>query len=163
MYDDCGVTSDCTLVRNACCPSCGMPVASDFTSVAVDHRDLYLMDVGCTGEPPPCPDCPSAPNPHLAATCDMTGLRAACTVVDFETEPFAACTTDDDCVLAKPDCCACGEVAIHETIAVRGDANLDAVLCDSLEAACPPCVPFFDPGAMAQCEAGRCVVRVATE
>ncbi len=67
-------------------------------------------------------------NPHLTATCDRTGIRPACAVVDFATEPFAACTVDEDCVLATPRCCACGEIPIYDTIAVRSDANLDAVL-----------------------------------
>lgn len=163
LYDDCAVTSDCTLVATTCCGTCGQPARGDVDAVHVDRTTAYYLDVACPearSEPPICPDCAGMPNPHLAATCDMTGFRPACAVVDFAEPEFASCTADTDCRLAAPECCACGEISPYETIAVRNDADLSAVLCDH-ELACPPCAPIFDERATARCDAGQCVVDLA--
>jgi hypothetical protein len=127
----------------------------------MDRASDFYLDVACPSardEPAVCPDCAARPDPHLTATCDMTGIRAACAVVNFATPEYASCTIDDDCRLTAPSCCACGSIDLYQTIAVRHDADLQSVLCDRLFP-CPPCVPTFDERARARCgEAGLCVV-----
>lgn len=163
LYDDCTVTSECTLTASSCCGVCGQPTIGDVAAVNTRRTDAYYLDVACPSardEPPICPGCAGQPNPALVATCDMRGFRPACAVVDLSTPEYASCTRDRDCVLAAPQCCACGEIDAFQTVAVRRDADLSAVLCDS-DAACPPCVPIFDERASARCDAGLCVVDVA--
>lgn len=163
LYDDCDVTSDCTLTDQTCCGVCGQPTSDDVAAVHTDRTSDYYRDVACpesvTG-PVICPDCIAASNPHLFATCDTSGFRPACAVVDFGAAPFSECTGSGDCVLATATCCACGAIAAADTIAVSRDEafGMNAITCDELGAACPPCVPAFDPGLSAICNAGRCMV-----
>lgn len=164
LYDDCTVTSDCTLVGRSCCDPCGRPELEQVAAASTDRTSDYYLDVACPearDEPPICPECASMPNPHLVATCDQTGFRPACAAVDLSTPAYASCTIDDDCVLAAPECCPCGDISPYETIAVRADADLGAVLCDEPGFACPPCAPIFDDGVTARCDAGACVVDIA--
>ncbi len=162
LYDDCTRTSDCTLVADSCCGVCGRPTRDDVAAVNASRTEDYYLDVACPearDEPVACPDCAGEPNPYLVATCDMRGFRPVCAVVDLETSDYGACTRDRDCVLAAPECCACGEIDLYSTIAVRGDADVNSVLCDA-ELPCPPCAPVFDPRARARCQAGQCTVEI---
>jgi len=161
-YDNCEVTSDCQIVANTCCGVCGMASADDMAAIARESSTEYYRNVACPESrdgPVPCPGCATQLNPHLVATCDMTGVRAVCLQVDLATEPYSTCTTDADCFLATPECCACGEVPLHQTIALNtsraGDIN--ALTCD-FDVTCPPCVPTFDAAARPACVAGACTV-----
>lgn len=163
LYDDCTRTSDCVLVADSCCGTCGQPTSGDVAAVNESRTEDYYYDVACPtarDEPPICPGCAGMANPYLAATCDMTPFRPVCAVVDLATPEYGACTTDADCVLAAPGCCQCGEIDPYSTLAVRSDADLNAVFCDG-ELPCPPCAPVFDPRASARCDAGSCVVDIA--
>ncbi|MEZ4335527.1 MAG: hypothetical protein R3B82_02770 [Sandaracinaceae bacterium] len=163
LYDDCTRNSDCVLVADSCCGTCGRPTRGDVAAVNESRTEDYYLDVACPearDEPPICPGCASQPNPYLVATCDMMPFRPVCSVVDLETPEYQSCTTDSDCVLAAPDCCACGEIDLFSTLAVRGDVDVNALLCDG-EIICPPCAAVFDPRATPRCDAGACVVDVA--
>ena len=160
LYDDCGRTSDCTLVANTCCGVCGEPSADDLAAINAEQRDPYYTNVSCPESrdgPVPCPDCPSANNPELIATCDMTGFRPACALVDLGAPPYAQCTLDSDCMLATPQCCACGEIPVFNTISVNTATDLNSLVCDP-PVVCDPCVAVFSPRAHATCVGGLCDV-----
>ncbi len=161
-YDDCTVTSDCQIVANTCCGVCGVPTADDMAAIATRRSTEYYREVACPESidgPVACPECLTRLNPHLVATCDMTGVRPACAQVDLGAPPYSTCSVDSDCSLATPTCCACSEIGLSRTIAVNSawGRDLNSLLCDT-DASCPPCVPIFDPSARAACEAGVCVV-----
>lgn len=157
LFDDCEVTSNCTLTINTCCSSCSIPTADEFAAVNRELTNEYRDEVACPDGPVPCPECEAQPNPYLVATCDMSGFRPACAVVDFEVPEYAGCTTNEECTLQSPTCCACGEIALDQTIAVRNDARIGDVVCDG-ETVCPPCAPIFSERIAAACVAGLCQV-----
>ncbi|MGE0323224.1 MAG: hypothetical protein AB7S68_13015, partial [Polyangiaceae bacterium] len=98
----CGVPSDCVLVTNGCCDSCGPPSAADRLAVNKNRVDQVAKAV-CP-EPEPCPKCASFPNPALVATCEA----GRCKLVDLSLEPLAKCAVDSDCRLRSNTCCECG-------------------------------------------------------
>lgn len=160
LYDDCGLHADCTLTPNTCCGVCGAPSAEDLAAVDHDREEDYYFDVACPearDDPPICPDCPSALNPHLVASCDPTGFRPACTVVDLAEPRFTGCVADSDCVLRTRRCCPCGDIPEYDTIAVSKDADVDLWVCEADEV-CPDCLATYDPSLIPICESGRCVV-----
>lgn len=169
LYDDCSVTSDCSLTINSCCGSCGVPARGDVAAVNTDRSSDHYREVACPASasgPVDCPACEGTEDPHLAATCDMTGFRPQCAVVDFAAPPYADCVTAEDCVLATPSCCACGAIDVGQTISVNRlqAGQVNAVTCDDAAEACAePCVPTFDADLSAVCNAGRCeVLRTST-
>ncbi len=147
----CDVPSACTLRPASCCGACGAATPTDMIALPDGEVAAYVAgmcaDVGC-------PECAALPDPYLIATC----TAGQCVAVDLHTHPLTECALDTDCVLSPAQCCACGLLAAHETIAhnpARG--GLGTLTCDP-DADCPPCVPDF--GALeARCDAGRCVVR----
>jgi len=157
LYDDCGLSADCVLAGRYCCPTCGEPAATDFAAINASYTEDYYLNEACPdardGEVL-CPDCPEGYNPHLAAYCDVTGIRAACAVLDLEEDRFRTCDSDSDCKLATSSCCPCGDVPEYETVSVRRDLDLASLLCDD---GCD-CEPRFTDGVSASCLAGLCAV-----
>ncbi|MBO6934387.1 MAG: hypothetical protein JJ863_05415 [Deltaproteobacteria bacterium] len=157
LYDNCGATEDCVLTGRYCCPTCGEVNADDLVSVNRTLVDDHYLNEACPeareGEVL-CPDCPEGYNPHLAAFCDPTGIRAACAVLDLGDASYRTCADDSDCVLSAATCCPCGDVPETETISVRRDVDVAALLCDD---ACD-CEPVFGDGVSATCVTGLCTV-----
>jgi hypothetical protein len=159
-YDECAAPSDCVLTANTCCGVCGAPTRDDVAAVNVDMRMDYYLDVACPEArtaPPPCPDCPSALNPNLFATC--TG--GACAVVDLATDPgYAECVEDSDCIVRARDCCECGaDVSLPNLVAIAGAqrAAFEAVVCDP-GTGCPECAPAYPEEIGAACNMGVCAL-----
>lgn len=162
-FDDCTMHSECVLTSAGCCDVCGSPTAADVVPVAAARESDYYRQVSCPESesgPVACPACATQPNPHLVAYCDTAPFRPVCQLADLGAPPYSPCEADSDCVLATPRCCACGEIPLSETIAVRADhaGDIDALLCELGGGECPPCVPIYDESATAACVAGACAV-----
>ncbi|MFK7991183.1 MAG: hypothetical protein AB8I08_34510 [Sandaracinaceae bacterium] len=163
LYDDCSATSECALTIDSCCGSCGVPARGDVAAVNTERADDHYRDVACPASaegPVDCPACAGQADPHLTATCDMTGFRPQCAVVDFAASPYSDCETAEDCVLVAPTCCPCGDIDASQTISVNRDqaGQVHAVTCDDAAAACDACAPNFAPDLTPVCNAGRCEV-----
>ena len=154
-WGGCDVSSDCTLAANTCCGVCGMPTASDVDGVNASRLDQHYDEV-CP-IPQPCPDCPSALNPELVATCES----GVCAVLDIHTADLSACTSADECVVRVPDCCECGaDTSSYRLIAMRADrvGAYTARVCDP-GTGCLACEPIYPAEATAICGTdGRCQV-----
>lgn len=152
----CSRTSECMLIPASCCGRCGEPTATDMIAlhrddVASNRARVCATDAGPVG----CPECAGMPDPLLRAICD----EGACRAVNLATEDITVCASDADCVISPAQCCGCGELSVHDSIAynpMRG--SVGDFTCDDDMAPCPPCVPD-ERGVIARCEAGRCVVR----
>lgn len=153
----CDANADCELAPNTCCGVCGVPELPDFDAINGARRDEHREYV-CPA-PEPCPDCPTAPNPSIDATCGG-GL---CQGFDVRTMDLSACTMDTDCRLRVTGCCACGgDTSPYSLIAIRTDAEGDyqALVCDDTD--CPECEPAYPTDeAEAYCaDTGHCAVRI---
>lgn len=148
---ECARPSDCALRARSCCGHCGVPSSSDLIALPTTSLDAYATRV-CAGVA--CPECAAMPDPSLFATCSA----GACAPVDLHGDPLAVCTQDTDCVLAVPQCCACGAIGLDQAVAYNpAHGSLAALVCDP-GVDCPPCVPDF--GALrAICDGGHCAVR----
>ncbi len=146
----CGVPSDCVVVLNGCCDTCGPASASDRLAVNKNRVDEVAKEV-CS-EPVPCPKCASFPNPALVATCEA----GRCKLVDLSLEPLAKCATDADCRLRTNTCCECGGPtdAGHLT-AVGKQGGIESIVCDP-GFACDECLPQYPSDAVAVCVDGHC-------
>jgi hypothetical protein len=161
-YYSCSVPSECALTSTTCCGTCGRPTVADVDAVTASRRDAHYLDIACPEartEPPVCPDCPSALNPNLLATC----AAGRCAEVDVETDPaLAECSDDADCVIRVPDCCECGaDTSPYNLIALRASAVAELVntVCDPDEG-CDDCLPTYPAEAEARCVSGFCRVVV---
>lgn len=150
---ECARPSDCALRARSCCGTCGEPTSTDLIALPTTSVDDYTARV-CAGIG--CPDCAAVPDPNLFATC----AAGTCAPVDLHGDPLAVCAQDADCVLAVPQCCACGAIGLDQAVAYNpARGSLAALVCDP-GVDCPPCVPDF--GALrAICDGGHCAVRAS--
>jgi len=152
----CAVNSDCVLAADSCCGVCGAPGLDDVDGVNRTLTDEHFHDV-CPA-PVPCPECPSATNPDLLATCDSL----ACAAVDIRQHAASACVADTDCRLRTTGCCECGGATDPSSliaIAVTGEPLYSQLVCDPA-AACPDCVPIYPTDVEAFCATdGHCDIR----
>lgn len=150
----CSEPSECVVTPNTCCGECGEATLAGSTAVN-EAREPELRERLCA-DPIACPDCVSATNPALVATCNA----ARCAVVDVSRLPLAACGTDDDCVLRTRDCCECGGATDPSSlIALRPDGLIDylGLVCDT-GTICDDCVPSYPAEVDAACIEGVCEV-----
>lgn len=149
----CGRPSDCVVVPESCCGTCGAATPEDVTAVNGDAASEHRASA-CAGVAG-CDLCFMTTDPHLTATC--SAATAQCEPVDLGSAEWAGCASDAECVLRLPDCCACGPGG--EPIALRLDRldELAGALCDP-DSGCLGCEPDFSPR-VARCETGLCVVR----
>ena len=147
----CSAASDCTLLPESCCGSCGAATGTDMVAVAND--DVEANRARACRDTVGCPDCFMEQDPFLLAVCSA----GECEARNLRVDPLTACTNSDECVLAPRECCACGVLGRAGVVAFNPDRGSDAALvCDPV-AECPPCVPIFD-GLRAECVSGRCSV-----
>ncbi|MBW2464316.1 MAG: hypothetical protein JRH11_21885 [Deltaproteobacteria bacterium] len=155
-YFACDYPIDCVVTANTCCGVCGRATADDVTSINGDRRDDYYADIACT-EPVPCPACAEMPNPNLIAGC--TGVSGMCSLIDIENdEEISGCSTNDDCIVRVPTCCACGaDTSPHNLVAVSRDGLgvLLPQICDP-RADCATCEPVYPDDVSAVCTEGLC-------
>lgn len=151
---ECVAATDCTLLPQSCCGSCGAPTPGDMVAVPNDRVDEQRA--AACGEGAVCPGCFMEPDPFLLATCDA----GRCQAIDLHADDLTLCTSDADCQLAPRVCCGCGVLGAREVIAFNPErGSYGELVCDP-RADCPPCVPTYE-GVEAGCDAGRCVVRVS--
>ena len=131
-----------------------MPTLADVDAIHVDlAREHY--EAVCP-EPMPCPDCPSAPNPNLGATCDS----GTCAAFDLSMMPVTECAGAADCRVRVRDCCECGaDTSFSNLIAIRTDASAEyaELVCPS-DFGCDDCLPVYPDDVRAICDAGRCAL-----
>lgn len=147
----CAGPSECQLLPESCCGTCGAPTPGDM--IAVHRARVAENRASACADPVACPECFMPTDPYLVATC----RAGECEAVDLHQDALTTCSADAECTLAAATCCACGELGAGETIAYNpARGSLADVICDP-EIACPPCVPFFE-GVEARCQGGRCAV-----
>jgi hypothetical protein len=105
-----------------------------------------------------CPECFMQQDQHLVATCAM----GTCQAIDLRAHPVTACTRDDECFLASPNCCDCGELGVDQAIAISDAGGLNALRCDLSGPSCPPCAPTFPDHLVPYCdpESGHCRITI---
>jgi len=147
------------LAANDCCGPCGAPQLGDVDAVNEDMLEEHFDEVCPDPNAEPCPDCPSAPNPFLVATCD----GAHCQAVDLKQDPITECVENTDCRLRTADCCECGgntDPWALIAIAVDAEGAYSELVCDP-DAGCPECAPVYPEEASAHCdETGHCAVLI---
>jgi len=147
----CTAASDCTLLPESCCGSCGAATATDMVAVANEDvpANRALACAGGVG----CPECFMQQDPFLLAVCSA----GACEARNLRVDTLTSCTGSEECQLAARECCACGVLARSEAIAFNpARGSYAALVCDPA-ADCPPCVPILD-GLRAACVSGHCSV-----
>lgn len=151
-YFACEVPSDCVVIPESCCGSCGAPVRGDAIAVAKRNAAAYAGEV-CEDNGG-CPACaPLFIDPTLVATC----RAERCELVDLYEHEASECAEDDECRIRTPDCCPCdGDVSPGRLVAVSSVNAYEALVCDP-EQACPECAPIYPSEVTASCNAsGRC-------
>lgn len=147
----CSSNSDCIVAPRSCCGSCGAATSTDLIALARGDADAY-RNAACAGGVG-CPECASLPDPYLLATCEA----GTCVAHDLHGDPLTECASDADCTLRTAECCGCGPQTADSVVAINdARGNYGDLVCET-DAACPPCVPFFD-GLAAVCRDGRCGV-----
>lgn len=152
-FDECEVPTDCVVVPESCCGSCGAAARGDAVAVhtarAGDYRRSACDPVG--GD---CPACFMEPDPTLVATCEA----GRCVVVDLQEHPSTECAAAADCRVRAVECCECGATITPSTVvAVSDPAAFEPLVCDP-GTGCPECAPTYPDDLVPACEAGRCVV-----
>lgn len=150
----CQTGTDCSLLSETCCGTCGAPRLDDMTSVSKGSEAAYRDSV-CE-EPAICPSCAAFPNPNLYASCEAN----TCVAQDLTQEPASECTSDSDCRIRAASCCECGAgTGPGELVALNPETASDYLseVCDPL-ADCATCAPSYPEEASAVCESGHCRV-----
>ena len=144
----CRASSDCVIVSNGCCDTCGMPTLADVDGVNKSFLGEHYDDV-CP-DPVPCPRCATMPNPELIATC----REGFCLAMDAGADELTACTSSEECVIRTPECCECGaDMTPGALIAIRSDSRreLEELVCDP-DSDCPACAPVYPDNVEAVCD-----------
>jgi hypothetical protein len=143
----CEQNADCD-VRSASCCGGADPIAVNGAFLDEWMYQNCWPPPGCPPPPPP------ALGPQAAAICEA----GRCTAIDLRQDPMTACSSPDDCVMRKLDCCNCGD-ASTTTIAIALSQELAYVhlACDP-GTECDSCVHIFDPGYKTDCLEGNCVL-----
>ena len=147
----CESNSECIVVPQSCCGTCGAPVRGD--AIAINRsRVSEHARVACKGDVG-CPACaPLFVEPTLVATCNA----GTCELVDLRLHSASTCANDDDCNVRTPDCCECGgDTEPGRLIGVGATAERDYALlvCDPDEA-CPECAAVYPREVTVECNAG---------
>jgi hypothetical protein len=150
----CEVNSDCVVVPESCCGSCGAPTRGDAVAINADMRARYSR--AACGEDTACPACaPLFIDPTLVATC----RARRCELVDLREHAVTACEENADCQVRTPDCCECGgDTSPGRLLGIATDAERQyaQLVCDP-DTACPECAAVYPPEVTVACnESRRC-------
>lgn len=162
---ECTTPTDCVLLPESCCGSCGQPSRSDIESVPRSGVDAQRA-MACA-EPVACPACEGQPDPTLLPDCSMS----TCTVLDLNPPAgpapgLSACESDADCIIRAAACCECGATITEETVVAlnAGIRGYEAFVCEG-DIGCPECAPAYPDNLVARClgdggdgAAARCTV-----
>ncbi len=150
----CEANSDCIVVPESCCGTCGAPTRGDAVAInAASVADRWERE--CSGSMG-CPTCaPLFIDPTLVATC----RDQRCTLIDLRRDEISTCTQDLDCRLRTPDCCECGgDTSLGRLlgIAISAEPDYASLVCDPGQA-CDDCLPVYPDEVTVACSAnGRC-------
>ena len=147
----CTAASDCTLLPESCCGSCGAATGTDM--VAVANEDVEANRTRACRDTVGCSLCFMEQDPFLLAVCSA----GECEARDLRVDTLTVCTGSDECVLASRECCACGVLGRAEVVAFNPDRGSYAELVCNPAADCAPCVPVFGD-LQAECVSGHCAV-----
>lgn len=153
----CEVPSDCVVVPESCCGTCGAPTRGDAVAIARDALTAYQC--GACGPHAGCPACaPLFIDPTLVATC----VDQRCELVDLLHDEASACESDDDCRVRTPDCCPCGgDTSPGRLIGMSSEDAYAALVCDP-DQACDECAPVYPDEVTVSCNAqDHCVAHDA--
>jgi hypothetical protein len=147
-YYACEVPSDCLVVPESCCGTCGAPTRSDAVAVARDKSAAF--QAAACGSDTGCPACaPLFIDPTLVASC----RARRCELIDLLEHEASACESDDNCHVRTPDCCPCGgDTSPGRLIGVSSENAYSALVCDP-ESACPECGPIYPDEVTVSCNA----------
>ena len=159
-FAECDGPGQCILAAPGCCGAgCGMPELGQFVPIHKQHAGDFF-NLTCDDPNVGCPECASASNPNLFATC----RSGQCLGHDVREHPFSECQVQDDCKLRFGlECCECGSDYLGVT-AIRKDA--EALLVEAVcvpQQGCDDCVPTTPPSTYAECIAGHCAVVVTPD
>jgi len=146
-WQRCSDNSECTVVSESCCGSCGQPSPGDMVGVNSGRIRDYRGD-SC--DRVDCPACFMEPDPNLIATCNA----GRCEAIDVRTHAVSSCTGTSQCSLRVNTCCGCsssGPIAIHGS----SESDFMSLVCVGDEV-CPECFPAF-PEWDVSCQMGHCV------
>ncbi len=162
-FGECLTPTDCVLLPESCCGSCGQPSRTDIDSVPRSGVDAQRA-MACA-DPVPCPACEGHPDPTLLPDCSMS----TCTVLDLNPPAgpppgLSACESDTDCIIRAASCCECGATITEQTVValnaeIRG--GYEAFVCEG-DIGCPECAPVYPDNLVARClgdgAGARCTV-----
>ncbi|HVU05004.1 MAG TPA: hypothetical protein VHE30_24815 [Polyangiaceae bacterium] len=152
----CDVPSDCVIVPDSCCGTCG---AATRTDMRVVTRQYFLAgNDRCANST--CRECFQTTDPTLVATC----RSGRCAIVDLLADRATACTTGEDCTFRSSQCCGYGStdtvVSLNND---RGSARVDDLVCDTKQTSCDVSRQAVWPtGATPLCENGHCRLATST-
>ena len=161
-FGACSLSAQCILATPGCCGTCGAPTVETVAAIRADEAQAYF-DATCPDpENTPCPGCASFTNGNLYAYCDA----GQCTAADISKNQFSECTQASDCALrwgsgCCPGCTGAWEPSYGGDLIAVSTAQLDelvGLLCEGGDILCDDCAPQFPPTAIADCQAGHCVV-----
>lgn len=143
---------ECRLSARGCCGVCAGASLDEFDGVNRARLEEHRDDL-CPPPLPACAPCEESyvPEPNYLALC----LEGACTPVDLRESGLSLCTSDEECVVRRADCCQCGDALVALPGTSRSD--YDAIVCDPA-ADCPDCGRMPPVGVQGSCVAGHCVV-----
>ena len=145
----CNNSTECVVTRAQCCGEYPNPTIRDVT--AVNAASLSDFNAPCT-----LVDCISTLEPipsYFGATCK----NAHCLAFDVRGTELTACTAPSDCRLrAGLDCCESCDADRLEYVAVRVDADVEALACGGAPINCGGCEPLPPSGLVADCLDGHC-------
>lgn len=149
---DCSSTNHCVLATIGCCSPCGEPTFEDLVAIASGQQSAWAAET-CDEVDPLCPSCPVSPtNPNYLAVC----TAGTCEKQDLRAIELSACTSDDECVAVRAECCGCEDSPVVAINAERR-AEYRRVVCDPL-ADCQPC-NGDQPSNPTACVDGQCQVQ----
>ena len=149
----CSNPSECTLIDNACCGTCGALSLDNVT--AINRRSLDEQRAEQCGEDLFCNPifCP-AQAPLVVATC----RAGRCTAIPLTREPVAACVNDADCHVRATACCECGASTDPGRLVAVSDRGAFGALVCGPDTACPECEASYPEEVTASCIAGSCQI-----
>jgi hypothetical protein len=154
-FRSCTASTECVVVPETCCGSCGVAARGDAIALRQEHVAHYRQ-AACEYFPP-CLPCADDPDPTLVATC-AAGL---CEVVDLLEHDVTLCSDPADCRVRAQACCECGaDTGPSSLIALRTDAEAtyQQLVCPA-DTFCAECASVYPDEATAVCSGeGRCRV-----
>lgn len=156
----CTTSTDCDLVEDRCCGTCGELQPSDLVSIAQEQVPPFYQRICEVGRE--CLTCDSNPEEALkrvAAVCNPSTRweGGECGKVAIDS---LACTEDVGCRVRARRCCECGirpDISVDELFAMPNDYDAESLFCDLAEDCCEA-EAEYPSNVEARCEQSRCAL-----